>query len=88
MQIFIIYYFSQDKGELKCACDNATVIYLKPSPEAASRDRLGKIRTTYNMNEEPEIASAFYFDLSLRAFLAVKYVVLLYRYNQSSDHYS
>lgn len=29
-------------------------------------------KTTYNLKKEPEIVSAFYFDLALRTFLAVK----------------
>lgn len=68
------FALTQDKGDLTCGCKEATVIYLKPNPEAGSRDRLGKIKTTYSMNGEPEIVSAFYFDVSLRTFLAVKYV--------------
>ncbi|KAJ0183146.1 hypothetical protein K1T71_001122 [Dendrolimus kikuchii] len=61
-----------DKGDISCGCKEATIIYMKPTPDAKSRDRLGKIKTTYSMNGEPEITSAFYFDLSLRTFLAVK----------------
>ncbi|CAK1555436.1 unnamed protein product [Leptosia nina] len=61
-----------DKGDVSCGCKDATIVYMKPTPDAKSRDRLGKIKTTYSMNGEPEISSAFYFDLSLRTFLAIK----------------
>ncbi|KAI8421537.1 hypothetical protein MSG28_009573 [Choristoneura fumiferana] len=66
------FALSLDKGDISCGCKDATIVYMKPTPDAKSRDRLGKIKTTYSMNGEPEITSAFYFDLSLRAFLAVK----------------
>ena len=71
------YALTQDKGDLSCDCREATVVFLKPNPEATSRDRLGKIKTTYSMNGEPEILSAFYFDLSLRTFLAIRYSFIL-----------
>lgn len=29
-------------------------------------------KTTYNLKKEPEITSAFYFDLAMRTFLSVK----------------
>ncbi|CAH0399704.1 unnamed protein product [Chilo suppressalis] len=66
------FALSLDKGDISCGCKDATIVYLRPTPDAKSRDRLGKIKTTYSMNGEPEITSAFYFDLSLRTFLAVK----------------
>ncbi|KAL0830384.1 hypothetical protein ABMA28_002566 [Loxostege sticticalis] len=66
------FALSLDKGDITCGCKDATIVYMRPTPDAKSRDRLGKIKTTYSMNGEPEITSAFYFDLSLRTFLAVK----------------
>ncbi|CAF4958003.1 unnamed protein product [Pieris macdunnoughi] len=60
-----------DKGDISCQC-NATIVLMQPTPDASSKDRLEKLKTTYNMNGEPEIISAFYFDLSLRTFLAIK----------------
>lgn len=66
------FALSLDKGDISCTCKDATIVYMRPTPDAKSRDRLGKIKTTYSMNGEPEITSAFYFDLSLRTFLAVK----------------
>lgn len=49
-------------------------MFLKPFPDPKSRDRLGLLQTTYNLKKEPEITSAFYFDLVLRTFLAVRYL--------------
>ncbi|XP_032516645.2 ionotropic receptor 25a [Danaus plexippus] len=66
------FALSLDKGEISCGCKDATIVHIKPTPDANSRDRLGKIKTTYSMNGEPEITSAFYFDLSLRTFLSIK----------------
>ncbi|KPJ17158.1 Glutamate receptor, ionotropic kainate 2 [Papilio machaon] len=66
------FALSLDKGDISCGCKDATIVYMRPTPDANSRDRLGKIKTTYSMNGEPEITAAFYFDLSLRTFLAVK----------------
>ncbi|CAK1585204.1 unnamed protein product [Parnassius mnemosyne] len=66
------FALSLDKGDVSCGCKDATIVYLRPTPDAKSKDRLGKIKTTYSMNGEPEITSAFYFDLSLRSFLAIK----------------
>ncbi|XP_045532788.1 ionotropic receptor 25a-like [Pieris brassicae] len=61
-----------DKGNISCQCKNATIVLMQPTPDISSKDRLEKLKTNYNMNGEPEIISAFYFDLSLRAFLAIK----------------
>ncbi|XP_068617329.1 ionotropic receptor 25a isoform X1 [Battus philenor] len=66
------FALSLDKGDISCSCKDAIIVYMRPTPDAKSRDRLGKIKSTYTMNGEPEITSAFYFDLSLRTFLSVK----------------
>ncbi|GBP52444.1 Ionotropic receptor 25a [Eumeta japonica] len=66
------FAISLEKGDISCTCKDATIVYMRPTPDAKSRDRLGKIKTTYSINGEPEITSAFYFDMSLRTFLAVK----------------
>ncbi|XP_045485455.1 ionotropic receptor 25a-like [Pieris rapae] len=60
-----------DKGNISCQC-NATIVLMQPTPDASSQDRLNNLKTIYKMNGEPEIISAFYFDLSLRTFLAIK----------------
>lgn len=63
---------TQNKGDLKCNCKNATIMYARPMLDSRSQDRLGLIRTSYQLNAEPEIAAAFYFDLALYTALAVK----------------
>lgn len=50
-------------------------MFLRPTPDSKSKDRLGIMKTTFNLKQEPEVSSAFYFDLALRTFLAVKYVI-------------
>ncbi|KAK4882739.1 hypothetical protein RN001_006058 [Aquatica leii] len=69
---FAWHVITQDKGELKCNCRNATIIYVKPAIDNQYQDRLGFLRTAYQLNAEPEISAAFYFDLAFRAFIATK----------------
>lgn len=69
---FAWHAITQDKNDLKCNCKNATVIFARPLIDNQYQDRLGLIRTSYQLNAEPQIAAAFYFDLSLHSFLAVK----------------
>lgn len=47
-------------------------MFLGPVSDPKTRDRLGLMKTTYNLKKEPEITSAFYFDLALRSFLTVR----------------
>ncbi|XP_034234148.1 ionotropic receptor 25a isoform X2 [Thrips palmi] len=69
---FAWFAITQDKGQLKCSASNATILFLKPEPDPTSRERLEKLRTDFSLTTEPEIASAFYFDLALRSFLSIK----------------
>lgn len=69
---FAWHAITQDKGDLKCVCKNATIMFVKPLVDNQYQDRLGLIRTTYQLNAEPQITSAFYFDLALHTFLAIK----------------
>lgn len=69
---FAWHAITQYPGDLSINLSNATLMILRPTPDAESKDRLGVIKTTYNLKQEPEIMSAFYFDLALRTFLAVR----------------
>ncbi|KAJ8982944.1 hypothetical protein NQ317_005259 [Molorchus minor] len=69
---FAWHAITQDDGEIKCECRNASVMFVKPSLNAAYHDRLGTIQRTYQLNAQPVIEAAFYFDLALYSFLAVK----------------
>uniref|UniRef100_A0A1B0B7S3 Ionotropic glutamate receptor C-terminal domain-containing protein n=1 Tax=Glossina palpalis gambiensis TaxID=67801 RepID=A0A1B0B7S3_9MUSC len=69
---FAWHAITQDEGEIASKRDNATLMYLKPVVYAQRRERLGQLRTTYNLNETPQIMTVFYFDLALRAFLTVR----------------
>lgn len=71
---FAWHAITQDKGDVKCQCRNATVMVAKPTIDAKYQDRLGLIKTSYQLNADPEIAAAFYFDLALHSFLTMKYV--------------
>ncbi|RZF33895.1 hypothetical protein LSTR_LSTR009919 [Laodelphax striatellus] len=66
------HVITQDKGLLKCSCSNASILFVMPEPEPTNRERLSNLRTTYSLTVEPEIAAAFYFDLTVRSLLAVK----------------
>lgn len=69
---FAWHVITQDEGEIASKRDNATLMFLKPVVYAQRRERLGQLRTTYNLNEPPQIMTVFYFDLALRAFLTVR----------------
>lgn len=69
---FAWHAITQNKGDLKCNCKNATVMFVRPQLDSKNQDRLGVIKTSYQLNAEPEIAAAFYFDLALYTALAVK----------------
>nr|AID61273.1 ionotropic receptor [Calliphora stygia] len=69
---FAWHAITQNEGEVTSKRDNATIMFLKPVVYPQNRERLGLLRTTYNLNEEPQIMSVFYFDLALRTFLAIK----------------
>ncbi|BES98926.1 glutamate receptor [Nesidiocoris tenuis] len=66
---------TQDKGALKGDCTNASILYMKPEPDPGSKERLDSLRTSYNLMEEPEITSVFYFDFFLRGLLAAKTLI-------------
>nr|ALR72535.1 ionotropic receptor IR6 [Colaphellus bowringi] len=72
---FAWHVITQDDGEIKCVCRNATIMFVKPLPNAAYQDRLGTMKRTYQLNVEPIISSAFYFDLTLHSFLAIKEMI-------------
>ncbi|CAH0553819.1 unnamed protein product [Brassicogethes aeneus] len=69
---FAWHVITQDKGDVKCQCRNATIMFAKPVIDAKYQDRLGSIKTSYQLNADPEIAAAFYFDLALHSFLTIK----------------
>nr|QGW50660.1 ionotropic receptor 18 [Propsilocerus akamusi] len=72
---FAWHAITESKGDLASNVENATVMFLRPNPDSKSKDRLGIMKTTYNLKHEPEIESAFYFDLALRTFLAIKSIL-------------
>ncbi|XP_059221283.1 ionotropic receptor 25a isoform X3 [Stomoxys calcitrans] len=68
---FAWYAITQNEGEITTKRANVSLLFLKPVVYSQNRERLIQLRTIYNLNEEPQIMSAFYFDLALRTFLAV-----------------
>lgn len=69
---FAWHAITQDKYDLKCNCKNATIMFVRPLSDPASQDRHGLIKTSYQLNAEPEIAAAFYFDITLFTAIAIK----------------
>ncbi|KAI5740635.1 hypothetical protein M8J76_005732 [Diaphorina citri] len=69
---FAWHAITLDKGGLKCACSNASILYVKPEPDPTAKEKLSNLKTTYGLTAEPEISAAFYFDLAFRTFIAAK----------------
>lgn len=64
----------QDNGPLRCPCNDATILFLKPIPDAKLAQRLALLKAKFALPGDREIAASFYFDLTLRAMLAVRLV--------------
>uniref|UniRef100_A0A1B6MPB2 Ionotropic glutamate receptor L-glutamate and glycine-binding domain-containing protein n=1 Tax=Graphocephala atropunctata TaxID=36148 RepID=A0A1B6MPB2_9HEMI len=69
---FAWHAITEDKGQLKCSCTNATVLFVNPELEQSSYEHINTLRTTYSLTVEPEIVAAFYFDIIVRSLLALK----------------
>uniref|UniRef100_A0A182U1Q4 Ionotropic glutamate receptor C-terminal domain-containing protein n=1 Tax=Anopheles melas TaxID=34690 RepID=A0A182U1Q4_9DIPT len=72
---FAWHVITQEQKDLSCNVENATIMFLRPMSDSSSKDRLGSIRTTYNLKQEPQITGFFYFDLTLRALIAIKNIL-------------
>uniref|UniRef100_A0A8W7P043 Ionotropic glutamate receptor C-terminal domain-containing protein n=1 Tax=Anopheles coluzzii TaxID=1518534 RepID=A0A8W7P043_ANOCL len=72
---FAWHVITQEQKDLTCNVENATIMFLRPMSDSSSKDRLGSIRTTYNLKQEPQITGFFYFDLTLRALIAIKNIL-------------
>lgn len=46
---FAWHAISESKGDLTANIDNATVMFVRPTPDGKSKDRLGIMKTTYNL---------------------------------------
>ncbi|XP_065335547.1 ionotropic receptor 25a [Cloeon dipterum] len=66
---------TQDSGPLRCPCNDATILFLKPVPDVKLAQRLALLKAKYALPGEREITAAFYFDLTLRAMLAVRSMI-------------
>uniref|UniRef100_A0A1I8NTP0 Ionotropic glutamate receptor C-terminal domain-containing protein n=2 Tax=Stomoxys calcitrans TaxID=35570 RepID=A0A1I8NTP0_STOCA len=69
---FAWHAITQNEGQLRPNAEHATIMFLKPVVYPKNQARLEQLKTNYSLNEEPAIMSAFYFDLALRTFLAIK----------------
>ncbi|XP_031337563.1 ionotropic receptor 25a-like [Photinus pyralis] len=69
---FAWHIFTHESGEIKCKCRNGTIVHIRPLHVEPYRTRFNTLETTHNLNGKPQILAAFYFDLGLRSFMAVK----------------
>ena len=46
---FAWHAITEAKQDLTAGIENATVMFIRPSPDGKSKDRLGTMRTTYNL---------------------------------------
>lgn len=46
---FAWHAIAQTRTDLSVAVDNATVMFIRPAPDSKSKDRLGIMKTTYNL---------------------------------------
>lgn len=63
-------------------------MFLGPVSDPKTRDRLGLMKTTYNLKKEPEITSAFYFDLALRSFLTIRDMLQMSKWQPNMKYIS
>lgn len=70
--VYNIGFDLQSKKQITCGCTNATIMYVKPEPDSASKERLANLLSSHKLPEDTEIDSAFYFDLTVRSLLALK----------------
>ncbi|KAF5269354.1 hypothetical protein FQA39_LY08746 [Lamprigera yunnana] len=64
---FAWHLFTQDKGDLKCNCRNATVIFVKPANNPY-QDQYAKLA----LSSDSPLVSAFYFDLTYKSISAMR----------------
>lgn len=46
---FAWHAITEYKGELQANIENGTIMFIRPSPDGKSKDRLGTMKTTYNL---------------------------------------
>ncbi|XP_071516701.1 ionotropic receptor 25a isoform X2 [Panulirus ornatus] len=64
------YALSKDNEDIQCGCENASVVFLRPQPNADTRGRLNMLQRDFQLTATPEIDSAFYFDYTIRGIKA------------------
>lgn len=46
---FAWHAITEARTDLKANVENATIMFIRPSPDSKSKDRLGTMKTTYNL---------------------------------------
>ncbi|KAJ4432354.1 hypothetical protein ANN_20973 [Periplaneta americana] len=61
-----------ESNSITCKCYNATVFYVKPTPNPQYTERFKALTDQFGLSKTPEISNAFYFDVALRTIIATK----------------
>lgn len=62
----------QQRQDLECGCENASVVFLRPHSTSEMRGRLQMLEKNYQLMTVPQIDSAFYFDFAVRGLKAAR----------------
>lgn len=46
---FAWHAITEERQDLTAQIDNATIMFIRPSPDSKAKDRLGTMRTTFNL---------------------------------------
>lgn len=49
LQTYTWYAITEDRENLTAQIDNVTIIFIRPTPDSSSTDRLGTMQTTFNL---------------------------------------
>ncbi|KAB0800767.1 hypothetical protein PPYR_06506 [Photinus pyralis] len=83
---FAWHILTQENEDVKCNCRNATIVYIKPLLVDPYRNRLNTLRTSYQLDGKPQILAAFYFDLALRSYMAVRSMLGFNQWQQNMSY--
>ncbi|KAK7085043.1 hypothetical protein SK128_002474 [Halocaridina rubra] len=64
------YAISKGRDDIGCGCENSSVVFLRPTISTESRGRISMLKQNYQMDAQPELDGAFYFDFAVRGIKA------------------
>ncbi|XP_069687672.1 ionotropic receptor 25a isoform X2 [Periplaneta americana] len=72
---FAWHGITMESNSITCKCYNATVFYVKPTPNPQYTERFKALTDQFGLSKTPEISNAFYFDVALRTIIATKKLI-------------